>query len=85
MPVTKTSWASTKLEELNPLISRRVITTKDTMFAQIYLKKGAVVPGHHHINEQLTYVVEGCLRFWIDDHAMNPGTNSSTCTPVNCC
>ena len=35
------------------------------MLAHVYLKKGAIVPGHSHENEQLTYILEGALRFWI--------------------
>ena len=72
--VTKHSWADTKLEQLNPLLSRKVLTAKDTMIAQVFLKKGCVVTGHQHVNEQVTYILEGCLRFWIGDHAMKPGT-----------
>ena len=33
------------------------------MITHIYLKKGAVVPRHQHDNEQITYVLEGALRF----------------------
>jgi quercetin dioxygenase-like cupin family protein len=35
------------------------------MLAHVYLKKGAIVPRHSHENEQLTYILEGGLRFWI--------------------
>jgi quercetin dioxygenase-like cupin family protein len=35
------------------------------MLAHVYLKKGCVVPKHQHENEQLTYILEGALRFWI--------------------
>ena len=52
-------------EELNPLISRSLITGERTMLAHVYLKKGAVVPMHSHDNEQITYVLEGALRFKI--------------------
>lgn len=72
-PVTKLAWNSVRLEELNPLLSRRVISAPNTMIAQVYLKKGSVVPGHQHVNEQITYILDGCLRFWIGDAAMNPG------------
>ena len=37
------------------------------MLAHVYLKKGAVVPMHSHDNEQITYVIEGALRFRIGD------------------
>ena len=38
------------------------------MLAQVYLKKGAVVPRHSHENEQLTYILEGALRFRIGEN-----------------
>ena len=53
------------VEELNPLISRSLITGERTMLAHVYLKKGAVVPMHSHDNEQITYVLSGALRFRI--------------------
>lgn len=71
--VTKHAWKDVKTEELNPLLSRQVLTAKDTMIAKVILKKGCVVPAHQHINEQITYILDGCLRFWIGDHAANPG------------
>ena len=33
------------------------------MIAHIYLTKGAIVPKHEHVNEQITYVIEGRMRF----------------------
>ncbi|MBA2707400.1 MAG: cupin domain-containing protein [Gemmatimonadaceae bacterium] len=35
------------------------------MLAHVYLKKGCIVPKHSHVNEQLTYLLEGSLRFWL--------------------
>ena len=32
------------------------------MLAQIYLKRGAIVPIHAHDSEQMTYVLQGALR-----------------------
>ena len=37
------------------------------MLAHVYLKKGCVVPRHSHENEQLTYVLEGALHFWLGE------------------
>jgi imidazolonepropionase-like amidohydrolase len=37
------------------------------MLAHVYLKKGCIVPKHSHENEQLTYILEGALKFWIGD------------------
>jgi quercetin dioxygenase-like cupin family protein len=47
--------------------ARRLITGERMMLAQVYLKKGCVVPKHSHENEQLTYILEGALRFWIGE------------------
>jgi quercetin dioxygenase-like cupin family protein len=73
MSVTKLAWEDVKLEELNPLISRRLISSERMMLAHVYLKQGAIVPAHDHHNEQFTYILSGALRFWIGEHADNPG------------
>ena len=66
-PVTHYRLAEQPVEELNPLISRSLITGERAMLAHVYLKKGAVVPMHSHDNEQITYVLEGALQFRIGD------------------
>jgi quercetin dioxygenase-like cupin family protein len=59
-------WSTVDLEQLSPTLQRQFITGQDVMLARILLKKGCIVPEHSHMNEQLTYVVEGALKFWID-------------------
>ena len=54
-------------EEVTGKIGRRLITGERMMLAHIYLAEGAVVPLHSHDNEQLTYVLEGALHFWIGE------------------
>jgi quercetin dioxygenase-like cupin family protein len=71
--VRKQAWEDVRLEELNPLISRRLISSERMMLAHVYLKKGAIVPAHDHHNEQFTYILSGVLRFWIGEHADAPG------------
>jgi quercetin dioxygenase-like cupin family protein len=39
------------------------VTGERMMLAHVYLAKGAIVPLHQHENEQLTYILEGTLRF----------------------
>lgn len=58
-------WEDLPAEPLKGGISRRLITGKGVMIAHVYLKKGDDVPQHSHENEQLTYVLEGALRFWL--------------------
>jgi quercetin dioxygenase-like cupin family protein len=54
-------------EQLRPDLGRRLISTERLMLAHVYLEKGCVVPKHSHENEQLTYILEGTLRFWLGD------------------
>ena len=61
--VTKYSWADIQAEELNPLLTRKLITGDRIMLSELILKKGAVVPAHHHENEQVTYIIRGSLKF----------------------
>jgi quercetin dioxygenase-like cupin family protein len=58
-------WDDLPREELSPRIGRRLITGDQMMIAQVFLAKGAIVPQHSHENEQLTYILEGTLRFWL--------------------
>ncbi len=60
-------WAEVPKEEVTDLISRRLITCNRMMIAHVYLKKGAIVPRHSHENEQLTYILEGALKFFLGE------------------
>jgi quercetin dioxygenase-like cupin family protein len=73
-PISKTNkpkaehipWNSIPLENLNPLLQRQFVVGQDMMLARVLLKKGCIVPEHSHHNEQITYILEGALKFWID-------------------
>lgn len=58
-------WDDMPRDRVTDQISRRVITGKRMMLAHVYLDKGAIVPQHSHENEQITYILEGALRFWL--------------------
>ena len=58
-------WDDMEKERVTDMLSRRLITGDRMMLAHVYLKKGAIVPQHSHENEQITYILEGGLRFWI--------------------
>src|SRR3984893_4052120 len=60
------TWETVELETMSDLISRKVVTGENAMVAQVFLKKGAVVPEHHHESEQITYILEGALKFEIE-------------------
>ncbi|HEX7296958.1 MAG TPA: cupin domain-containing protein [Pyrinomonadaceae bacterium] len=65
--VTFYRWEDMPKETLSESLGRRLITCDRVMLAHVYLKKGSVVPRHSHENEQVTYILEGGLRFWIGD------------------
>ena len=60
-------WSDMKKERVNDSLERRLITADRMMLAHVYLKKGCIVPKHSHENEQLTYILEGALKFWIGE------------------
>jgi quercetin dioxygenase-like cupin family protein len=51
---------------MSDVISRRMITGDRAMIAQVFFKKGGVVPLHQHENEQITYILEGALQFELE-------------------
>jgi quercetin dioxygenase-like cupin family protein len=65
--VTLYRWNDMPREKVTDLLERRLITGDRMMLAHVYLKKGSIVPRHQHENEQLTYILEGALKFWIGE------------------
>ena len=60
------TWDSVPLEVMSDVISRKVISGEKAMIAQVFLKKDGVVPEHHHESEQVTYILEGALKFELE-------------------
>ena len=61
-------WNELAAEPLKGGISRRLITGERMMIAHIHFQQGDDVPRHSHDNEQITYVLEGALHFWLGAH-----------------
>lgn len=57
-------WKNLPAEPLKGTLTRKLITGERMMIAHVYFKKGDDVPQHSHENEQLTYILEGALKFW---------------------
>ena len=60
-------WEDMPRERVTDVIGRRIVTGDDMMIAHVYLQKDAVVPRHQHVNEQITYILEGALHFRIGE------------------
>ncbi len=61
-------WDDMPKERVSDLLERRLITGDRMMLTHVYLEKDCVVPRHSHENEQITYVLEGALHFWIGEN-----------------
>src|SRR5579872_4732319 len=76
-------WHTIPLEDLNPLLQRQFVVGQEIMLARVLLKKGCIVPEHSHPNEQLTYILEGTLKFWIDGKEIVVNAGETLCIPSN--
>jgi quercetin dioxygenase-like cupin family protein len=76
-------WRTIPLEDLNPLLQRQFVVGQEIMVARVLLKKGCVVPEHSHHNEQLTYILDGALKFWIDGKEIVVHSGEVLCIPAN--
>jgi len=76
-------WGDIELERLNPLLERQFVVGNDVMVARVLLKKGCVVPMHHHVNEQITYILEGALHFTVGGEEVTVRAGEVLCIPPN--
>jgi quercetin dioxygenase-like cupin family protein len=74
-------WNDVELETLNPLLDRQIVTGESLMLSRVLLKKGCIVPEHSHLNEQLTYILEGALKFTIDGREIVVNAGEVLCIP----
>lgn len=68
-------WDTVERERMNPSLERQVIHGEKMTVARIHLRKGGVVPLHHHVNEQLSALESGRVRFTVDgkETILEPG------------
>lgn len=55
-------------EEVNELLARQYLQGTNATFVKWTAKKGGVVPLHHHINEQITWITEGLAEVHSQGH-----------------
>jgi quercetin dioxygenase-like cupin family protein len=76
-------WNQVERERLNDLIDREMVVGEKIMMARVIMKKGAHVPRHYHHNEQVTYILEGALKFAIDGKEIVVHAGEVLCIPSN--
>ena len=74
-------WNDIEVESLSSTIGRQMVVGTNLMVARVLLKKGAKVPLHSHHNEQLTYILEGALHFFIDNREITVRAGEVLCIP----
>ncbi len=77
------NWSSIPQEALNDKFSRKFIHGEKIMVAQIFLKKGCLVPEHSHASEQMTLLVTGLLRFIFGQEEKTISSNQAMNIPSN--
>lgn len=76
-------WKDVERERLNPLLERQMVVGDQIMVARVLLAKGAHVPVHSHHNEQVTYILDGALKFAIDGKEITVRAGEVLCIPSN--
>jgi unsaturated pyranuronate lyase len=61
------SWEQMELEQLNDKITRQMTSGASITIARLVLSRGGYVPRHSHVNEQVSLILQGCLKFIFDD------------------
>ena len=77
------TWNDVEVERLNPLFDRQLVVGENIMISRIILRKGFVVPLHQHENEQISYILEGALKFSIDGRDLIVRSGEVLCIPAN--
>ena len=58
-------WDEIALDKVTEMLSRKIVAGEREMLVQVYLKRGCLVPLHSHASEQMTYVLQGGLKFLV--------------------
>jgi quercetin dioxygenase-like cupin family protein len=58
-------WDEIALDKVTEMLSRKVVRGDREMIVQVYIKRGCIVPLHAHESEQMTYVLQGELKFLV--------------------
>jgi quercetin dioxygenase-like cupin family protein len=78
---THTRWAEVEVEVMSSLIGRQFIVGTNVMIARVLLRKGAHVPLHSHVNEQVTYILDGALKFVLEGKEVVVRAGEVLCIP----
>lgn len=75
--------AEMPIEHVNPLVDRQFIYGEKAMLARLVLRAGAMVPMHSHDNEQITYILQGALKFSVPERQVVVRSGEILVIPAN--
>jgi quercetin dioxygenase-like cupin family protein len=81
--IQKTSWQDVSKFKMSDLITRQIVMGDNTTVALLKLDRGAVVPRHFHINEQIVLTLSGMIKFVFDDREVMVGPGEVLTIPPN--
>ena len=84
--VKKINWYDVPVEQVTDKMQRKMIYGEKVMVARMKFKDGFLVPLHDHVNEQVTQVISGTIRFWFGaskEQTMDLGPGDSVVIPAH--
>lgn len=76
-------WEEIKTERLNPKLDRQFFTSGGVTVARLIMQKGLLIPTHHHVSEQITSIVQGRLKMWLEGKEVDLREGDVLCIPAN--
>ncbi|MBY0373174.1 MAG: cupin domain-containing protein [Bryobacteraceae bacterium] len=76
-------WPAVAREQMNDQVVRQHIHATNMTVARLEIQQGAMVPEHHHINEQLSLVISGRMKFIFPDKTIEAGPGDMVEIPPN--
>lgn len=62
-------WSELPKDIPMPMLERRRVIGEQAMVSHVTLQKGCFVPTHAHVNEQMTCILSGRLKFTLGDES----------------
>jgi quercetin dioxygenase-like cupin family protein len=58
---------ASQIETLEGVHRRTMATTDEAMLCEFYLQRGAIIPEHSHMNDQVGYVISGKIEITVGE------------------
>jgi quercetin dioxygenase-like cupin family protein len=59
-------WDEVAREQLSPQLQRQFFTAGGVTVARFHMRQGLQIPTHHHESGQITNIVHGAVRMWVE-------------------